>query len=100
MTQKKGELLFVINNFTYQGVSRVKNYFFTYQIISNHWLNNCYTNNIKKDGVKYVNVFVPTTPNPTSGFLLIIDKKNIKQLKISKTEALEFIITTGIINSK
>lgn len=57
-------------------------------------------NIIKKDDIKYVNVFVPTTPNPTSGFLLVVNKKDIKELKISKTEALEFIITAGITNSK
>ena len=56
--------------------------------------------NIKKDNIKYVNVFVPTTPNPTSGFLLVVNKKDIKELKISKAEALEFIITAGITNSK
>ena len=58
------------------------------------------SNIIKKDDIKYVNVFVPTTPNPTSGFLLVVNKKDIKELKISKTEALEFIITAGITNSK
>lgn len=42
-------------------------------------------------------VFLPTTPNPTSGFLLFVPKKDVKQLPISVEEALKLIISGGSI---
>jgi uncharacterized membrane protein len=50
-----------------------------------------------KIGEPVVNVFVPTTPNPTSGFLLVIPKKNIIELKMSVTDGMKFIISGGIV---
>ena len=44
-----------------------------------------------------VNVFVPTTPNPTSGFLLMIPKKDLKYLNVSVDEAIKTIVSAGII---
>ncbi len=44
-----------------------------------------------------VNVFVPTTPNPTSGFLLFVPFHEIHELKISVEEALRMIISLGVI---
>jgi uncharacterized membrane protein len=42
-----------------------------------------------------VNVFVPTTPNPTSGFLLIVPKKDLIYLDISFEQASKFIVSAG-----
>ena len=47
-----------------------------------------------------VNVFVPTTPNPTSGFLLMFPKKDVIYLDISFEEASKFIVSAGTTNPK
>ena len=44
-----------------------------------------------------VNVFVPTTPNPTSGFLIFMPKSDLVYLDMSVEEALKFIISGGIV---
>ena len=45
-----------------------------------------------------INVFVPTTPNPTSGFLLMIPKKDLIFLDISFEQASKFIVSAGTTN--
>ena len=45
-----------------------------------------------------VNVFVPTTPNPTSGFLLMIQKKDLIYLDVSFEQASKFIVSAGTTN--
>ena len=47
-----------------------------------------------------VNVFVPTTPNPTSGFLLMFPKEDVIYLNISFEEASKFIVSAGTTNPK
>ncbi|MDC0248072.1 DUF502 domain-containing protein [Pelagibacteraceae bacterium] len=47
---------------------------------------------------KLVNVFVPTTPNPTSGFLLMFPKDEIIYLDMSFEEASKFIVSAGTSN--
>ena len=47
-----------------------------------------------------VNVFVPTTPNPTSGFLLMVPRKNLIFLDISFEEASKFIVSAGTSDAK
>ena len=47
-----------------------------------------------------VNVFVPTTPNPTSGFLLMFPKDEIIYLDMSFEEASKFIVSAGTSNPK
>ncbi len=42
-----------------------------------------------------INVFVPTTPNPTSGFLLMIPKKDLIYLDVSFEQASKFIVSAG-----
>jgi uncharacterized membrane protein len=42
-----------------------------------------------------VNVFLPTTPNPTSGFLLMVPKKDLIYLDMSFEEASRFIVSAG-----
>ena len=54
------------------------------------------TNKIKKN---LVNVFVPTTPNPTSGFLLMFPEEEIIYLDMSFEEASRFIVSAGTSNS-
>ena len=49
----------------------------------------------EKVGQELVNVFVPTTPNPTSGFLLMFPKSEIIYLDLSFEEASKFIVSAG-----
>jgi uncharacterized membrane protein len=42
-----------------------------------------------------VNIFVPTTPNPTSGFLLMVPKRDLIYLDISFEQASKFIVSAG-----
>ncbi len=55
---------------------------------------------IIKDKVKenLVNVFVPTTPNPTSGFLLMLPKQDLIYLSVSFEQASKFIVSAGTTN--
>ena len=54
----------------------------------------------KKTQQNLVNVFVPTTPNPTSGFLLMFPKEDIVYLDMSFEEASKFIVSAGTSNPK
>ena len=54
----------------------------------------------KKTNQKLVNVFIPTTPNPTSGFLLMFPKKEIIYLDMNFEEASKFIVSAGTSNPK
>ena len=49
-------------------------------------------NKVKED---IINVFVPTTPNPTSGFLLMVPKKDLIFLDVSFEQASKFIVSAG-----
>jgi len=49
---------------------------------------------------KLVNVFVPTTPNPTSGFLLMFPKEEVIYLDLTFEEASKFIVSAGTSNPK
>ena len=55
---------------------------------------------IIKDQVKedLVNVFLPTTPNPTSGFLLMVPKKDLIYLNVTFEQASKFIVSAGTTN--
>jgi uncharacterized membrane protein len=52
----------------------------------------------RKTGKKLVNVFVPTTPNPTSGFLLMFPKDEVIYLDLTFEEASKFIVSAGTSN--
>ncbi len=52
----------------------------------------------KKINEELINVFVPTTPNPTSGFLLMVSKKDLIYLDISFEQASKFIVSAGTTN--
>ena len=45
----------------------------------------------------YVSVYVPTTPNPTSGFFLMMAKADVIELDMSVDEALKYIISMGVV---
>lgn len=49
---------------------------------------------------KYISVYIPTTPNPTSGFIVIVPKKDIRPIDLSTEEAFKWVISLGIINPK
>jgi uncharacterized membrane protein len=46
---------------------------------------------------KTVNIFLPTTPNPTSGFLLFVPKEDVVPLNMSVEEAIKMVISGGIV---
>ncbi len=45
----------------------------------------------------YVSVYVPTTPNPTSGFFLMMAKKDVVELDMSVDAALKYIVSMGVV---
>ena len=47
---------------------------------------------------KLINVFIPTTPNPTSGFLLMFPKEEVIYLDLTFEEASKFIVSAGTSN--
>ena len=49
--------------------------------------------------IEYVTVFVPTTPNPTSGFLMLYKKSDLVYLDMKVEEALKYIISCGVIKA-
>ncbi len=46
---------------------------------------------------EYVSVYVPTTPNPTSGFFLMMPVKDVVELDMTVDEALKYIISMGVV---
>ena len=54
----------------------------------------------QKTNKNLVNVFVPTTPNPTSGFLLMFPKEEVIYLDMDFEEASKFIVSAGTSNPK
>jgi len=53
-----------------------------------------------KTNKNLINIFVPTTPNPTSGFLLMFPKEDVIYLDMSFEEASKFIVSAGTANPK
>ena len=51
----------------------------------------------RKTKNQMVNIFLPTTPNPTSGFLLFVPKKDILRLTMSVEEGIKMIISAGML---
>lgn len=45
----------------------------------------------------YVSVYVPTTPNPTSGFFLMMARKDVVELDMSVDAALKYIVSMGVV---
>jgi len=53
-----------------------------------------------KDKADTLSVFLPTTPNPTSGFLLFVPKQDVIELKMSVEDAAKLVISAGLVNPK
>ena len=51
----------------------------------------------RKTGEDVVNVYVPTTPNPTSGFFIMIPKKDVIELDMSVDDGLKMLISMGVM---
>lgn len=49
------------------------------------------------NGDKMISVFLPTTPNPTSGFLLFVKEKDIQMLDMSVEDAAKLVISAGLV---
>ena len=45
----------------------------------------------------YLSVYVPTTPNPTSGFFLMVPRRDVIELEMSVDEALKYVISMGVV---
>jgi uncharacterized membrane protein len=45
----------------------------------------------------YLSLYVPTTPNPTSGFFLMVPRADVKGLNMSVDEALKYVISMGVV---
>ncbi len=46
---------------------------------------------------EHVSVYVPTTPNPTSGFFLMMPRADVRELAMSVDEALKYVISMGVV---
>ena len=46
---------------------------------------------------QFISVYVPTTPNPTSGFFLLMPRANVIELDMSVDDALKYIISMGVV---
>ena len=49
----------------------------------------------KKDG--YISVYVPTTPNPTGGYYIMVRQSDIRELNMTVDEALKYVISLGMV---
>ncbi len=49
------------------------------------------------DEERLINVFIPTTPNPTSGFLIVVPESKVTKLDLSVAEGIKYIISLGAI---
>lgn len=49
------------------------------------------------DGQKYITTFMPTTPNPTTGFLMLVKEEDVIECDYTVEEAIQYIISAGII---
>ena len=59
------------------------------------------TGECKNDqNIDYYNLFVPTTPNPTSGYLILIKKTDVKETNLSVDDGLSIIISGGMVTPK
>lgn len=52
---------------------------------------------IKTGSTDTINLFVPTTPNPTSGYFIIVDASELVELEMSVDDALKMVISGGVV---
>ena len=57
------------------------------------------TGETKGKNNNYYNIFIPTTPLPTSGYFLYIKKEDVREVNLSVEEAMKIIISGGMISS-
>jgi len=50
-----------------------------------------------RTGVEVINVFIPTTPNPTSGFFIMLPKDDVVELDMDVDDGLKMIISAGVV---
>jgi uncharacterized membrane protein len=48
-------------------------------------------------GEEHVSVYVPTTPNPTSGYFVMVPKSRVRELDMTVDEALKYVISMGVV---
>ena len=54
---------------------------------------------LNKDSTeRYLNLFVPTTPNPTSGFFFMVPEREVRPLAISIDQAFKTIVSGGVLS--
>jgi len=53
-----------------------------------------------KTGRRMVNVFVPTTPNPTSGFFIMVPSEDVVELDMSVDDGLKMLLSVGVVQPK
>ena len=46
---------------------------------------------------EHVSVYVPTTPNPTSGYFVMVPKSKVRELDMTVDEALKYVISMGVV---
>ncbi len=51
-------------------------------------------------GPDHVTIYVPTTPNPTSGYMMVVPKQDVIYLDMSVEEALKMVISMGVVSSE
>jgi uncharacterized membrane protein len=54
----------------------------------------------QKTAREVITVFVPTTPNPTSGFVILVPREDVIELDMPVEEALKLVMSLGVLNSK
>jgi uncharacterized membrane protein len=51
----------------------------------------------RKTGQEIVNIFIPTTPNPTSGFFLMVPRYDVIELDMSVDQGLKMLLSVGVV---
>jgi len=49
---------------------------------------------------EHLSVYVPTTPNPTSGYFIIVPRSRVRELDMTVDEALKYVISMGVVSPR
>jgi uncharacterized membrane protein len=52
------------------------------------------------DGKEHINIYVPTAPNPTSGWYMIVPREDVRPVDLSVEEGLKIVISAGLVKDK
>ncbi len=55
---------------------------------------------ITDKGPKLMNIFIPTTPNPTSGYLIMVDESQVRDLPLTIEQAIKYIVSAGVLQNE